>query len=164
MFSKKNDFDLFAEVLSVFQHCATSLSIFGYKIPEISMKGLNISRRTHLSSNIRTILGKMKIGCFEKNMKVVSSETHSGRGLQKTKTTIRNDHRKAVSTGSDVQSSPYLVQRFGRENIISDWSVKIVHMLRYIENYGMSNRVSHCTHICHRSGTGILIQCYSHVT
>ena len=106
----------------------------------------------------------MKIGCFEKNMKVVSSETHSGRGLQKTKTTIRNDHRKAVSTGSDVQSSPYLVQRFGRENIISDWSVKIVHMLRYIENYGMSNRVSHCTHICHRSGTGILIQCYSHVT
>ena len=49
-----------------------------------------------------------------------------------------NSHQSNPFQSNQFQSNQLPIQRIHHKNNISDWSVKITNLLRYIDNYGMS--------------------------
>ena len=64
-----------------------------------------------------------------------------------------NSHQSNPFQSNQFQSNQLPIQRIHHKNNISDWSVKITNLLRYIDNYGMSkvilkNDVNYLNHGC----------------
>ena len=133
--------------------------LFGYKIPNITMKGLSVSLEPLSYENLRKIRALCEIACVEtrqnttKHNQIVQIDPNSP--------TTSNPQELVYSPFSDEpKSSEHSPQIYLGRNI-SNWSFDLTHILNYIQNYEMSKVIlkNDETFLAERNHSQLLVPC-----